>query len=273
MSKIYRAAIMAWLIIVFFSGVAAAEYQNGIPVLLYHHVNNDNSHMPQLTVPVLEFERQISALQAAGFHTISLDSLITYMKGEPVDLPDKPIVITFDDGYEDNYSTAFPILKKHGFHAAVFVVGLNFDRPGHLSNHQAREMITAGFTIGAHSMTHKNLTTFYGQDLTYEVTGSKQKAEQATRTRVKYFAYPGGFYNLSTLEAVREAGFSGAFTTLPGLNRPEVENVYLLRRIPIFSFTNFDKLLVMLNANHPKKKLLDYDLPIPGHETERYPER
>lgn len=273
MTKIYRAAIMAWLIIVFFSGVAAAQYQNGIPVLLYHHVNNNHIHMPTLTVSVREFDRQMGALEAAGFHTISLDSLIAYMKGEQVDLPDKPIIITFDDGYEDNYSTAFPILKKHGFKAAVFVVGLNFDKRGHMSSQQAQEMIAAGFTIGAHSMTHQNLTIFSGDQLTYEVAGSKHKAEQATHTKVKYFAYPGGFYDLSTLNAVRDAGYAAAFTVLPGLNSPGLDNVYLLRRIPIFSFTNFDRLLAMLNANHPKQKLLEYDVPMPGSESERYPER
>jgi len=121
-------------------------------------------------------------------------------------------------------------------------------------------------------MTHHNLTTFSGPQLTYEVTGCELKAEQATHARIKYFAYPGGFYNLATVIAVRKAGFAGAFTVLPGLNRPNVDNVYMLRRIPIFSFTNFDKLLAMLNANHPKKKLLEYNVPMPGYEIKHYPD-
>jgi peptidoglycan/xylan/chitin deacetylase (PgdA/CDA1 family) len=273
LTRICRALLMAGLMIAClmisgFSGTAAADSPNGIPVLMYHHVRNDHGRIPKLTVSVREFERQMSALQAAGFHTISPDSLVAYVAGERVILPDKPIVITFDDGYEDNYSQAFPILKRHGFQAAIFVVGINFDRPNRLTSHQVREMLADGFTIGAHSMTHKHLTDISGEQLTYEVAGSKRVAERATHHQVKYFSYPGGHFNVETINALREAGYKGAFTGLTGLNRPRIDHVFMLRRIAVNSFTNFDKLLERLNANHPKKSLLDYNLQAPGHDIE-----
>ncbi len=257
--QFYRVSMLVWLLLIFFSFPVNAEYRNGIPVLLYHHVTDDNTDLPKLTVSDAEFERQIHLLRANGFETISLDSLLAFMKNEQVKLPEKPILITFDDGYEDNYTNAFPILKKYGYTATIFMVGINFDRQERLSSQEINEMITNGFTVGGHSMTHRDLRQLTGSELSREVYGSKRKAEQVTHTDVNFFAYPGGFCNVATLEAVKGAGYAGAFTVLTGLNNPANDNVYFMRRIPIFSSTDFDKLLALLNANHPKTSLLDYD--------------
>lgn len=258
--KIAAAVCLALLVL---SGAAAAQYQNGIPVLLYHHVSDDRGDMAVLTTSPAEFDRQLAALKAAGFTTISPDDLLAYVKGEAVKLPDKPVVITFDDGYEDNYSNAFPILAKYGYKAAVFMVGINFDRKDRLSSREIGAMTAAGYTVGGHSMTHPNLTALDGPRLAAEVAGSRAKAERVTGKAVRYFAYPGGFYDIRTVEAVREAGFAGAFTVLTGLNEAGRDDPYLLRRIPVFARTDFAKLLALLNANAPKTSLLQYDLERP----------
>lgn len=250
------------------SGTAAAQYGNGIPVLLYHHVN-DGGDMPELTTTPAEFDRQMAALKAAGFEAITLDELLAYMRGEAVRLPDRPIALTFDDGYADNYEYAFPILKKYGYKAAIFMVGINFDREGRLSAGQVREMAAGGFTVGGHSMTHPDLTSLSGAALRAEVAGSKARAERVTGREARYFAYPGGFYDLATVEEAAAAGYAGAFTTLTGLNRPGGRDAYLLRRIPVFGFTDFDRLLALLIANAPKTSLLQYDLVLPEYQ-DRY---
>ncbi len=245
------------------SGTAAAGYQNGIPVLLYHHVSDDSGDMAELTTPPAEFDRQMGALKAAGFAAISPDELLAYMKGETVKLPDKPVVITFDDGYEDNYMSAFPILKKYGYRATVFMVGINFDRRNRLSTREIGAMGAAGFTVGAHSMTHPDLTSLDAAHLKAEVAGSKARAERATGKEAGFFAYPGGFYDIRTVEAAQAAGFAGAFTVLSGLNRAGYDDPYLLRRIPVFADTDFDRLLALLETNAPKTSLLQYDLEVP----------
>ena len=255
---IYKLATLTGLLLVLFVSVAAAQYQNGIPVLLYHHVSEDDSDMPELNVMPVEFDRQMRMLRQSGFETVLLDDLLAYMRGERVKLPEKPIVITFDDGYTDNYTNAFPILKKYDYKAAIFMVGINFDRKNRLSSQQIREMAGSTFTVGAHSMTHPDLTALAERSLEAEVKGSKQKAERVTHKEAKYFAYPGGFYTLASVEAVEAAGYQGAFTVLSGLNKPGKDNVYLLRRIPVFASTDFDRLLVLLNENRPKTSLLDY---------------
>jgi len=88
--------------------------------------------------------------------------------------------------------------------------------------------------------------------------GSKKKAERVIQSEVAYFAYPGGFINLAAVEAVETAGYQGAFSVLSGVNQPERDNIYLMRRIPIFRATDFDQLMVRLGTHPSKPSLLDY---------------
>lgn len=251
-----------FLFIVFLTSVVtnvpAAQYYNGIPVLLYHHVSEDNSDLPKLTVTPAEFERQMAMLKAAGFETISPQEFIAYMRQEPVTLPDKPILITFDDGYEDNYLHAFPILKQFDFSAVIFMVGVNIDRQQRLSSQQMQEMADNGMVFGGHSMTHRDLAALHGKELYREAKDIKKKLKQVTAQEADLFSYPYGYYNLSTRETVAATEYQAAFSTLPGLNKPGKDNLYLLRRIPIYSTTDFDALFMLLDANRPKTKLLEY---------------
>ncbi|HWR38099.1 MAG TPA: polysaccharide deacetylase family protein [Patescibacteria group bacterium] len=239
---------------------AGAQHRNGIPVLLYHHVSDDHSDMPDLTITVAEFGRQMNLLSSNGFQTITLTDFREYMRGGEANLPENPIIITFDDGYADNYKNAFPILKQNNLQAVIFMVGINFDRQNRLSKENIKEMLKVGFAVGAHSMTHPDLRTLSDKKLHDEVFRSKETAATASRSAVEFFAYPGGQYNLTVEENVEAAGFQGAFTVLTGLNYPGRDHLYLLRRIPIFRFTDFDRLLVLLKSNHPKTGLLDYSL-------------
>lgn len=263
MSRVYSLVAVVLLVLAVWMSPAAAQYQNGIPVLLYHHVSDDGTDMPELTVSAAEFERQMRLLKDTGFETITLDEFLGYMKGQPAKLPEKPIVLTFDDGYEDNFTTALPILEKFRFKAALFMVGINIDRAKRLSSPQLREMAANGFGIEGHSMTHPDLTGLGNDKLRWEIVQSKKLAEQATHQKVLGFAYPGGFYNLQTLQAVESAGYECAFTVLTGLNRAGRDDLFLLRRIPVFRFTDFDKLTCLLAANQPKTSLLEYDVTLP----------
>ena len=256
----YRFGIIFLLLSILHFGLATSVSANqvqGIPVLLYHHVNDQETPSP-LSVSSKEFKRQLLLLRTHGFQTISMAQLSSFMRGEQVLLPFRPILITFDDGHADNFSQAFPALKEVGFSAAIFMVGKNFDRVNRLTIAQIREMIAHNLSVGAHSMTHPNLVKATGTELRYEVAGSKKIAEQLLRTDVSYFAYPGGFYNLKVLEEVKAANFQGAFCVLPGLNRPERDNVFLLRRIPVFSYTDFDHLLEKLEHPPANPSLLDF---------------
>ncbi|MDR1702197.1 MAG: polysaccharide deacetylase family protein [Sporomusaceae bacterium] len=240
------------------SSPAEASFQNGIPVLLYHHVSDEQTELPKLTVTTEVFASQMKELYQAGFQTISQADLIDYLAGKKIALPPKPIVISFDDGYEDNYVNAFPILKKYGFRATIFMVGVNIDAPRRLAKTQIQEMSQYGMEFGAHSVTHSNLTKLTPVELRREIRQSKAVLEKVVRKKVKLFSYPYGFFNLPVWEEVEFAGFEGAVTVLSGPVKENYDNLYLMRRITILRNTDFDDLLAKLKANKPKELLLDY---------------
>ena len=256
--KRFRTVLLAAFVCMSFSPAAEAQSPHGIPVLLYHHVTEDASDESGLTVAAAEFDKQMQAMRQAGFQTISLQEMLAYMKGSKTKLPAKPIVITFDDGYEDNYIYAFPLLKKAGFTAAIFMVGNNSDRKGHISAQNIRELTRSGVAIEGHSMTHPKLTTLTSRQLRFEVSGGRRTVARFSRSPVDFFAYPCGYYDLPAMDAVEAAGYQGAFTILTGLNRPDRDNIYLLRRIPVFSYSDFDQLLILLNGNQSQTSLLDF---------------
>ena len=140
------------------AGTADSVSGPKIIVLNYHKVDNVNS---SLSVPPSEFERQMAFLAQNGYHTITPHELyMAFTDGGP--LPNNPVLITFDDGYDDNYTNAFPILKKYGLQATIFVITSLMDQnyPGYLTWGHAAEMEASGIvTIESHTVSHGSLTT------------------------------------------------------------------------------------------------------------------
>lgn len=157
-----------------------------VPVLNYHKI--DTLHH-SLSLSPQEFEDQIRYLHESGYTGITPDQLMAHHKyGRG--LPEKPVLITFDDGYADNYTNAFPILKKYGFTATIFLVTGKMGRdPNFLSWEQAREMQQAGFVFGSHTVNHVVLTEMATEAALAELTGSAQDMERELGVRPKYFAY------------------------------------------------------------------------------------
>ena len=237
---------------------AQDKIQNGIPILLYHHISDKTTDLPDLTLSSKAFERQIRKLSWAGFETISVAQLLDYMSGKKVNLPEKPVFISFDDGYADNYSYAFPILQKYKFKATIFMVGVNINAPDRLSAQEMREMSAAGFDFGSHSVTHSDLTKLSPGAVGQEIQSSKKAIEEVIGKEVRIFSYPYGFYNVAAWEQTDFAGLEGAVTVLSGLSKRGYDNIYLMRRVPIFLYTDFDLVLQNLKENKPKTFLLDY---------------
>lgn len=246
--------LVVFFVVIFFSLPVGAQ-DNGIPVLAYHLVNDMNN---DLAVSPQEFNQQMTILKEAGFQTISIEQLCAYVKGEKVSLPEKPFLLTFDDGYLDNYTNAFPILQEHGFQANIFIIAEKINKSGYLTIEQMNEMSKENIIIGVHSMTHSNLTLLDAFALEKEVGQSKHKIEKKLGKKVIAFAYPYGAFNLESFEQMRKAGYQGAFSLLTGLNRPYLDSVYLLRRIPVFRYTDFAGLLLKLEENKAKESLFDY---------------
>lgn len=216
-----------------------------VPVLNYHKIDYLQH---ALSLSPEEFDSQMAYLANNGYHTISPDQLMAHLNyGKR--LPDKPVVITFDDGYLDNYTHAYPILKKYGFTATIFVVtGLIGTDERFMNWDQVRQMQQAGFVFGSHTENHVALDQISIEQAKEELAKSRRVLKEQTGQTARYFAYPTGAYNLQIEELVREAGYRAAFTIRYGQAGPD-SDPYALERIPLFkSEQSFRSFFIRLNG-------------------------
>ena len=143
-----------------------------VPILMYHYirVNPDPRDMmgAGLSVTPVVFQEQVDWLTGQGYHTVTLSELMRSWRGETV-LPDQPIVLTFDDGYQDAWSAAAPVLASHGYVATAFVVTKFVGRSGYLTADQVQSLRDAGWEIGYHTQSHRDLTRLNRAQLQEEV--------------------------------------------------------------------------------------------------------
>lgn len=184
-----------------------------IPILYYHSVMLELGN--EVRMPPDQFEAQMAYLSNNGYQSITMNQLYQafYQGGS---LPPKPFVVTFDDGYVDNYTTAFPILKKYGFTATVFMVSSYVDGEGFMSWPQLKELVASGWEIEGHTKTHPYLSKIERVSLLDELKSSKELLEQGLGQKVNFLAYSYGDFNSVVSKAVKEAGYLMAFTTQRG---------------------------------------------------------
>lgn len=192
-----------------------------------------------------QFKRQMLYLKYEGYTPISLDDLNENIKNISNNLPKKPVVITFDDGYMDNFENALPILREYNFPATVFVVsGLvgktnnwvradGYPERPLMKWHEIKEMKGNGITIGSHTVNHHQLSHLSLEDAKREVEDSKKFLEDKLGIPINHFAYPHGDMNESIMNMVKEAGYRTACSTRAGFNSEGV-NLFELRRLDIY---------------------------------------
>lgn len=184
-----------------------------IPILLYHSIRESPEN--SLMVTPERFDEEMIHLRNAGYYPLLFSDLRGWERGRP--LPKKPILITLDDGYEDNYTNAFPILWKTNMRATIFAVTDNMGKPGRLTWDEMKEMERSRLIdIQSHSRTHPNLTQLTPEQKKNEIMGSRQVIRKYLGKEAIAFSYPYGFYDQSIVDEVRQAGYSFAVTTEPG---------------------------------------------------------
>lgn len=210
----------------------ASVQHRGIPVLNYHQINDVDENV--LTVSTPEFEAQMQYLKENGYTSISPYDYMDYLKnGTP--LPEKPIILTFDDGYKDNAVNALPILKKYGMKGTIFVVTDYLDRfDNYLSWADARALERDGtLIVESHTMSHADLSKLSEEEIRHEFIGSRLAIYDKLEKWCAFIVYPGGVVDDRIPRLAQEAGFYAGFTVNFGLTNPE-ENIYLIDRIPVF---------------------------------------
>lgn len=208
-----------------------------VPILMYHYISvpppDADKYRLDLSVTPANFRAQVEYLLAEGYRPITVADLADYLRrGTP--LPPNPIILTFDDGYLDNYENAFPTLKEYQVPATFFVITDFVDqkKPGYMTWDQLEELAIEGMEIGAHTMTHADLQGKSRAFQASEIAGSKATIEARIGTPVKSFCYPAGKYDARTLDIVRSVGYQAAVTTDQG-TRHSSDTIFELRRIRV----------------------------------------
>ena len=171
------------------SAVTVEQDNRTVLVLNYHKIANEHK---SLSVTLDDFEQHMKWLQEYGFTCITPGQLYDFV-ANGADLPEKPVLITFDDGYKDNYTNAFPIMKKYGMKGTIFVVtGFLGVYDNYLTWDQAKELLDAGFNIESHTYSHKSMTEASDEDITKELVKSRQTIKEKLGIDSDFMAYPTG---------------------------------------------------------------------------------
>ena len=228
----YGLGIVAFALLVFISWLTMTPAPQGVLVLEYHHVSDDvEDEGWAYTVPVADFKEQLDYLQAQGYTTISMQDFVRAKKGKQ-ELPDKPLILTFDDGYEDNYTVLLPMLEERGMKATVYMVTNSIGRKGYLSWNQLRDMQNRGIELGSHTANHQPLTSLERDKQAEEMKLSKLLMEWNGLKTIFTFSYPNGAYDEGMPELLKENEYLTAVTGDGGLNTFKT-NPYLLQRTNI----------------------------------------
>ncbi|HID86951.1 MAG TPA: polysaccharide deacetylase family protein, partial [Anaerolineae bacterium] len=208
-----------------------------VPILMYHHIAvpppDADAIRRDLSVPPANFEAHLRYLAEEGYQSISLRDLLFHLAiGQP--LPPKPIILTFDDGYVDNYANAFPLLKKYGFTATFFIITdfVDWGYEEYMTWDQLREMAQAGMEIEAHSRDHPDLRGKPLDYLVWQILGPKEAIEAHTGHTVRFFNYPSGRYDEEVVKVLRSAHYWGAVVISQGADHSS-EQPFKLRRIRV----------------------------------------
>ncbi len=192
-----------------------------VPILIYHsirpYIQSDTSAVRRYIATPQALEEELAWLQQNGFVSVSFDDLVNHVTSGAT-LPPKPVILTFDDDWQSQYRYAFPLLKKYDFSATFYIWVVVVGMKNHMTWDEIRELSKAGMQLGCHTLTHPYLTRVQSDEtLKREIAGARKIIEARTGATVTSLAYPFGQYNARVVDAAREAGFTSARSTWPGV--------------------------------------------------------
>ncbi|MFT0824723.1 polysaccharide deacetylase family protein [Bacillus swezeyi] len=198
-----------------------------IPILMYHSISSGNS----LRVPEEEFRGHMKWLKENGYYTLTPEEAYIVLTQDQMPR-EKCVLITFDDGYTDNFAKAYPILKENGMKATIFMIGKSVGRKNHLTEKQMEEMSRNGISIESHTLNHVELNGLTPEQQLSEMTRSKTLFDGMFNQETALLSYPVGRYNGDTLRLAEKAGYKMAVTTEPGAASRD-QGMYALHRVRI----------------------------------------
>lgn len=212
--------------------VHVAPYRKPVPVLMYHEVRVPPAGAPNpgLFVSAETFAGQAAWLQRSGYRGVSMEQLRNAWAGR-ARMPRRPVVLTFDDGYDSVYRNVVPVLKRLHWPGVLYLQLGATRSPDGVSRAQVTRMVHDGWELGSHTINHLDLTTVAAAQLREETAGARDLIRRWFHRTPKDFCYPAGRVNASVIKAVRRAGYLTATTTQPGLATPA--KPYEIKRIRV----------------------------------------
>lgn len=217
-----------------------------VPIFVYHFVGRETlerngQSLSRFNVTASEFEAQLALLQALGYHSVTISEIAAALEGQGT-LPERPIALTFDDGWKEQYEIAFPILQKYGMRATFFVTTSLIGNPRFMTWEQLAELRDAGMEIASHGRKHTSLVDADHKEAWREIARSKEKLETELGITVVSFAYPFGGYRRGLPALLERAGYRVAVGMgASPIQRPESR--YYLRRTEIRGQDNLGTVL------------------------------
>lgn len=221
-----------------------------VPILMYHYISmppvGADIYRTDLSVRPELLAAHLDRIVAEGYQVIPLYDLIAHLT-QGTSLPENAVVLTFDDGYRDNYENALPLLRERNMTATFFVVMdfINRERPEYVTWAMVEEMAAAGMSIEAHSIDHTSLRGRSATDLEFQALRSYETLQNRLGIRARFISYPAGEYDARTIEIFRQAGYWAGVTTLQGATHRS-DALFELRRVRIRNTTTPDELAQLL---------------------------
>jgi peptidoglycan/xylan/chitin deacetylase (PgdA/CDA1 family) len=222
-----------------------------VPILMYHYIGelpeDADVFRVNLTISSSQFRDHLQYLTDNNYTTISFYDLEQALR-DGTSLPDKPVILTFDDGHLDHYTNAFPVLKQFGMTGTFFLVTGRIDAgdPAYMTWEQASEMRNAGMSMEPHTKNHPDLSNREEDYLVYEIVGSMESIQSHVGNNPAIFSYPGGRYDDNTLRVLEMTGVIRAVTTEFG-NLHTTDNTLLMPRLRISNDTSVPGLAHLLS--------------------------
>jgi len=233
MSGMKKRIIIAILVVgaIIAGGAIFARNAYFLPILMYHSVDI-NDKITNIFISPGSFERQMKFLHKNNYNVISLSEAADYIKNRRRP-PYRTVAITFDDGYYNNYEYAYPVLKRYGIKATLFVIVDKIGQPGWVGWKELEEMSDSGIiTIGSHTKTHPWLTGLSIEGIKNEFDASKRILEEKLGKNIDLLCYPMGEYDRRSEDIANRSGYICAVGTNPGRSS-SVRDIYAMGRIKI----------------------------------------
>ncbi|MEP6617597.1 MAG: polysaccharide deacetylase family protein [Ginsengibacter sp.] len=202
-----------------------------VPILCYHNIHDfrrASDRAGGYDVTPAAFAEQMQALADSGYQTILPDQLYEYLAGG-AKIPQKPVMVTFDDTHEEHFTIGNVELKKHGFKGAYFVMTISINRPRYMNKEQIRQLSDEGNAVCCHTWDHHMVTKYIPSDWDTQLVKPQKQLESIIGKPVQYFAYPFGLWNEAAIPELKSRGYKLAF--ILSSSRDSSAPLYTVRRM------------------------------------------